>query len=130
MATDNKQKVLIRSMSVEEIEKYMVNGDLNGKITPKNEDTWHQNYDFESFDGYYNSNNFIGSILSNLSKKDRLNFYVGRTSNYLGELANFYVTKSDKICDTSTYIIHHFSYHTSKYIWGAPLFRPLIEYKE
>ena len=42
MATDNKQKVLIRSMSVEEIENYMVNSDLNGKITPKNEDTWHQ----------------------------------------------------------------------------------------
>lgn len=130
MATDNKQKVLIRSMSVEEIEKYMVNGDLNGKITPKNEDTWHQNYDFESFDGSYEFNNFIGSILSNLSKKDRLNLYVGRTSDYLGKLANFYVTKSDKICDTSRYIIHHFTYYDSRYIWAVPLFRPLIEYKE
>ena len=44
MATDNKQKVLIRSMSVEEIENYLCTSDLNGKITPKNEDTWHQNY--------------------------------------------------------------------------------------
>ena len=39
MATDNKQKVLIRSMSYDELENYLVNSDLNSKIIPKNEDT-------------------------------------------------------------------------------------------
>ena len=72
MATDNKQKVLIRSMSTEELENYLCNSDLNGKIIPKNEDTWHQNYEFVNY------STITSSTLSNESKTNLYNIFFNR----------------------------------------------------
>lgn len=117
MATDNKQKVLIRSMSIEEIEKYMINSDLNGKITPKNEDTWHQNYDGIRMYG----SGYIASIIQNTSI-----------------LANYFIFLNRYVHgDTLKYrSINRSTDNFWNNLWGGvnayatPVFRPLIEYKE
>ena len=122
MATDNKQKVLIRSMSTEEIEKYLINSDLNDKIIPKNEDTWHQNYDNIS------GGNDCSSILSNETKINQFKIFINRKislSSYGHEIyvyySNYLFTKSNKIYfDLSGYYITTI----------INCFRPLIEYKE
>lgn len=114
MATDNKQKVLIRSMSVEELMDYLCTSDLNGKITPKNEDTWHQKYDSlsQSFGYYWKI--YAGIILTNESKtnKNKL-FHIKANNNFM--LFN----KTDDLVTVETGTIRTIS-----------LFRPLIEYKE
>lgn len=131
MATDNKQKVLIRSMSVEEIENYMVNSDLNGKITPKNEDTWHQSFAImpPGASNYF-GRDFLATILTNLTKNDNSNFYIGRkttTNNYF--TSHFYKKYNTILSDnTSFYGFPNMMY--SHILYGLPVFRPLIEYKE
>lgn len=116
MATDNKQKVLIRSMSVEEIENYMVNSDLNGKITPQNEDTWHHNYNnFEN--SQYHSRGFI---LSNESSQNKNEIFLNKINNEAGNLLSITYRKLE------TYVFDDLSYYPNI----ITLFRPLIEYKE
>lgn len=116
MVTDNKQKVLIRSMSTEEIEKYMINSDLNGKIIPKNEDTWHQNYNHVS------SHEITSSTLTNESKTNLYNIFFNRTK-YIPFYKNILDTKSDKFHNVS-------NPGGSGLIYIIICFRPLIEYKE
>lgn len=116
MATDNKQKVLIRSMSYDELMDYLVNSDLNGKIIPKNEDTWHQNYGGIT---YINSH-YIASIIQNNSKSANYFLFLNR---YIQQrvLDNIEINKKNDFL----YLL-----------WGGteikstPVFRPLIEYKE
>lgn len=118
MATDNKQKVLIRSMSVEELENYLVNSDLNGKIIPKNENTWHQSYD-EIYAVQYNNN---GIILSNESSTSNLKLFINRNVEYSDP--NFvHYTLAKK---SNRFVIDNLSNYTNLIM----LFRPLIEYKE
>lgn len=114
MATDNKQKVLIRSMSAEELENYLVNSDLNGKITPTNENTWHQKYNSLTHSFGYYWTIYAGIILTNESKtnKNKL-FHIKANNNFM--LFN----KTDELVTVETGTIRTIS-----------LFRPLIEYKE
>lgn len=115
MATDNKQKVLIRSMSTEELMNYLCTSDLNGKITPKNEDTWHQNYDYIN-DGH------AGSILSNESKTQNYCLFFNRTaSNNVGYKLNLYLNKA---------YVNYTGFHVFDDFYIKNYFRPLIEYKE
>lgn len=117
MATDNKQKVLIRSMSVEELMDYLCTSDLNGKITPKNEDTWHQNYDHTT------SHYHVGAILSNKSKGNLYVVFFNRS-----KYNNYILTDLKEI---RNYI--NFSQSNpggSGEIYVRNYFRPLIEYKE
>lgn len=118
MATDNKQKVLIRSMSYDELENYLVNSDLNSKIIPKNEDTWHQNYDAIGYKA--------GCILTNNTNNNNKKIFLKR---YVNTINSSY---------TSNY---HDSIKTNICYYGIPgqavsekfietCFRPLIEYKE
>lgn len=120
MATDNKQKVLIRSMSTEEIEKYMINSDLNGKIIPKNEDTWHQNYNTVS------ERNNCACILSNNTTINKNKIFINRgiivSSNW--DPSNF---TSDYFTKSFTLYVRIQAYYSSDLM---NCFRPLIEYKE
>ena len=75
MATDNKQKVLIRSMSYDELMNYLCTSDLNSKIISKNEDTWHQNYDGASYNPSRDYRYFT-SIIQNTSKPVKLLSYI------------------------------------------------------
>lgn len=118
MATDNKQKVLIRSMSYNELENYLCTNDLNGKITPKNEDTWHQNYDSLSENLY----RYVASIIQNTSKLTDYFIFVNR---YIWE-----DTVKYKEINRSTNNFVNFLWDTGVHIQGTPVFRPLIEYKE
>lgn len=118
MATDNKQKVLIRSMSVEELENYLVNSDLNGKITPKNEDTWHQNYD----DNHTNIQPLVfGSILANNSKSITFADFSNRI---------IWLSKFLKSINFDKSKINYYASLYSTNIYAVHYFRPLIEYKE
>lgn len=114
MATDNKQKVLIRSMSIEELEKYMVNSDLNGKIIPKNEGTWHQNYD-EGLSYYM----YAGCILTNETKTNTNRIFLNRDANFGLDDHKYH---KDNYSNKS---IHNLNSSTV-----LSCFRPLIEYKE
>ena len=131
MATDNKQKVLIRSMSVEEIENYMVNSDLNGKITPKNEDTWHQSFKImPPGGGQHFGEDFLATILTNLTKNDNSNFYIGRKTTTEKYFTSHFYRKSNTILpdNTSFYGFPDMMYPNTLYV--LPVFRPLNEYKE
>ena len=114
MATDNKQKVLIRSMSVEELENYMVNSDRNGKITPQNEDTWHHSYNNFQNSQYYDR----GFILSNESSQNEI--FVNKINN---DDSNRISILGNKL---QTFVYDNFPYYPNI----ITLFRPLIEYKE
>ena len=116
MATDNKQKVLIRSMSVEEIENYMVNSDINGKITPKNEDTWHHSYNNFDYSQYRNR----GFILSNESSQNKNEIFVNKINNYDSNKISILGNK------LQTFVYDDFALYPNIVM----LFRPLIEYKE
>ena len=120
MATDNKQKVLIRSMSVEEIEKYLVNSDLNGKITPKNEDTWHQNYNGVS------RRNKGACILSNITNTNENKIFINRALQITSN-ENFTNYTSKYFTKSSICYISISAYYSSDL---TTCFRPLIEYKE
>lgn len=116
MATDNKQKVLIRSMSYDELMDYLCNSDLNGKIIPKNENTWHQNYDGSPYNDKY-----FSSIIQNTSKLTNyfifLNRYIwGDTLKYVS-----IVRSTDSFWNVTW---------GGTNIYATPVFRPLIEYKE
>ena len=93
MATDNKQKVLIRSMSYNELMDYLCTSDLNGKITPKNEDTWHQNY------ANVNGDSNASSIIQNNSKLSKYLLFLNRKiqENYNNFIYNeiFQVMRND-----------------------------------
>ena len=122
MATDNKQKVLIRSMNYDELENYLVNSDLNGKITPKNEDTWHQNY----LDIVANWS--ISSIIQNNSKLSKNFLFLNRK---LQDRSNGDYTYHKIIDVMRTYDFSiPFNSYSNYYINFVPVFRPLIEYKE
>lgn len=117
MATDNKQKVLIRSMSYNELENYLVNSDLNGKIIPKNEDTWHQNY------AYVTSTYNVSSIIQNNSKLSNYLLFLNRELETKGHYEILQVMRNyDFKIELYTY--------GGYYIQFIPVFRPLIEYKE
>lgn len=122
MATDNKQKVLIRSMSTEELENYLCNSDLNGKIIPKNEDTWHQNY------SDIIANWSISSIIQNNSKLSEYLLFLNRKLEvHSGSNYNYY--KFKQVVRINDFSIPFYSYG-GYYIKFVPVFRPLIEYKE
>ena len=130
MATDNKQKVLIRSMSVEEIEKYLVNSDLNGKIIPKNEDTWHQDFSDLTISSSL-SCIYIATIVTNISKNNTQCFYINRLLIRKFVKNNFF----NKIISSNHdnfYPIYEGYYNSWEYYYfeALPVFRPLIEYKE
>mgnify|MGYP000131045043 CR=1 FL=1 len=121
MATDNKQKVLIRSMSVEELENYLVNSDLNGKITPKNEDTWHQNY------GYISSRNYAACILSNKTQTNNNLIFLKRNVRTVSQSSGPYI---DTKYEIKTNIIYFTISGRGYPVYPSICFRPLIEYKE
>lgn len=123
MATDNKQKVLIRSMSYDELMDYLVNSDLNGKIIPKNEDTWHQNY------GDIVANWSISSIIQNNSKLSEYLLFLNRKLEILSSGNNFIYHKFKEVVRINDFSIPFHSYGPY-YIKFVPVFRPLIEYKE
>ena len=128
MATDNKQKVLIRSMSVEEIEKYLVNSDLNGKIIPKNEDTWHQDFsDLTVSDS--SSYIYIATILTNISKNNTQCFYINRLLRRKF-VKNKFFNKIISSNHDNFYPIYYYNDWEHYYFEALPVFRPLIEYKE
>ena len=128
MATDNKQKVLIRSMSVEEIEKYLVNSDLNGKIIPKNEDTWHQDFSDLTLNSTY-SYIYIATILTNISKNNTQCFYINRL--LIREFVkNKFFNKIISSNHDNFYLIYEGYDGWVYYFEALPVFRPLIEYKE
>lgn len=127
MATDNKQKVLIRSMSVEELENYLVNSDLNGKITPKNEDTWHQNYD--SVNIQYYEEHTHATISTN---KTHLDHYEVFTNRKIGSNTTTIKVNINRLADLIDKTFEHVTIsggYTSKFK-AVTTFRPLIEYKE
>ena len=109
-------------MSYDELENYLCNSDLNGKIIPKNEDTWNQNYDSIS------GGNDCSSILSNETKINQFKIFINRKisltsyghENYV-YYSNYLFTKSNKI------YFDLLGYYTTTII---NCFRPLIEYKE
>lgn len=131
MATDNKQKVLIRSMSVEEVENYLVNSDLNGKITPKNEDTWHQDFSDLTINNTTYSYIYIATILTNISKNNTQCFYINRLlrRNFV---KNKFFNKIISSNHDNFYPIYQGNndYDRVYYFEALPVFRPLIEYKE
>lgn len=132
MATDNKQKVLIRSMSYDEVKNYLCTSDLNGKIIPKNENTWHQkNTKLSPGGGQYFGSDFFAAILLNLNKTNNLSFYVERETTTTGKYFSFiYAHKKQTILD-SGYSFYSFPNQMySHSLSGMPVFRPLIEYKE
>lgn len=124
MATDNKQKVLIRSMSYDELMDYLCTSDLNGKITPKNEDTWHQ--DFSDIILRNSLYVYIATILTNITANNYMNFFINR--NFIGN-TKIYTRNSPRNEETyqilSGYISGIQHYHEA-----LSVFRPLIEYKE
>lgn len=131
MATDNKQKVLIRSMSVEEIEKYLCNSDLNGKIIPKNEDTWHQSFKIMGpGGGQHFGYDFLATILTNLTKNDNANFYIGRETSTKKYFTSHFYIKSNTILSDNAAFYGFPNMMYSHTLYGLPVFRPLIEYKE
>lgn len=115
MATDNKQKVLIRSMSTEELENYMVNSDLNGKITPQNKDTWHHSYNNFQNSQYHNR----GFILSNESSQNKNEIFVNKINDHDRKISLL----GNKL---ETFVYNDFGWYPNIVM----LFRPLIEYKE
>lgn len=121
MATDNKQKVLIRSMSTEELENYLCNSDINGKIIPKNEDTWHQNY--ANVVATYNTS----SIIQNNSKLSKYLLFLNRKLQ--GNQGDYYNYENLQVMRSNDFKIEFYSYG-GYYIHFIPVFRPLIEYKE
>lgn len=121
MATDNKQKVLIRSMSYDELMDYLCTSDLNGKINPKNEDTWHQNY--ANVVATYNTS----SIIQNNSTLSNYLLFLNRKLQ--GSEGNYYNYEILKVMRSNDFMIEHYSYGVY-YIRFIPVFRPLIEYKE
>lgn len=115
MATDNKQKVLIRSMSYNELENYLVNSDLNGKIIPKNEDTWHQNYADAP-----NSGNNYACIVTNGTNLNKFVVFINRYM-YTAVINSMLSTKNNIMYNPVSI----------GYGYSLPFcFRPLIEYKE
>ena len=131
MATDNKQKVLIRSMSVEEIENYLCTSDLNGKITPKNEDTWHQSFEIMPPGGVqYFGYDFLATILTNLTKNDNSNFYIGRKATTNQYFTSHFYKKYNTILSDNVGFYGFPDQMYSHTLYGLPVFRPLIEYKE
>lgn len=124
MATDNKQKVLIRSMSVEEIENYLCTSDLNGKITPKNEDTWHQNY------GDVTATLSASSIIQNNSTLSKYLLFLNRKMQYNnGYMLDYFYFENFQVMRSNDFMTLFYSY-SDRYIYLIPVFRPLIEYKE
>ena len=119
MATDNKQKVLIRSMSTEELENYLCNSDLNGKIIPKNEDTWHQNYDSWVSQDYI----YFSSIIQNTSKLTNYFIFVNR---YIWST----IIKYKDINRSTDSFWNSVWNDTGVRPISTQVFRPLIEYKE
>ena len=120
MATDNKQKVLIRSMSTEELENYLYNSDLNRKITPKNEDTWHQNY------SPIRSRNFAAVILSNITNTNNNKIFFKREVRTPAQEYGPYIDNQNNTKSNIIYFTIPGYYQVYPVIW----YRPLIEYKE
>lgn len=118
MATDNKQKVLIRSMSYDELMNYLCNSDLNGKIIPKNKDTWHQNYD--TIIQYSVNRYLVALIIQNQSKLSNYSLFCNRFFQGWSE-----INKIVNINKTNNFATGFFQYSSC-----TPVFRPLIEYKE
>lgn len=117
MATDNKQKVLIRSMSYDELENYLCNNDLNGKIIPKNEDTWHQNYGEITYTA--------GCILTNNTTNNKKKIFLKRYVNTIsGSTSNYHDSIKTNIC------YYGIPGHAVSEKFIETCFRPLIEYKE
>ena len=126
MATDNKQKVLIRSMSTEEIEKYMINSDLNGKITPKNEDTWHQDFSNIKLSQTY-SYIYIATILTNITANNYMKFFINR---HFGGGSGKQIYTKNVTKNANLYTILSGNDGWVFYYEALSVFRPLIEYKE
>ena len=128
MATDNKQKVLIRSMSYDELMDYLCTSDLNGTITPKNEDTWHQDFSDLTLNTTY-SYIYIATILTNISKNNTQCFYINRLlrRNFV---KNKFFNKIISSNHDNFYPIHQGNDGWVYYFEALPVFRPLIEYKE
>lgn len=126
MATDNKQKVLIRSMSTEELENYLCNSDINGKIIPKNEDTWHQNYDRVNIQ-YYEEHTHA-TISTN---KNHLDNYEVFTNRIIGgdTIIKANINRSSELIDKTFEHVVITGGYSSKFK-SVTTFRPLIEYKE
>lgn len=124
MATDNKQKVLIRSMSVEELENYLVNSDLNGKITPQNEDTWHQDFSDINLSQNY-SYIYIATILTNITVNNYMNFFINRKFRSNKQILTKIITRNADL-----YPILQGNDGWVYYHEALSVFRPLIEYKE
>lgn len=118
MTTDNKQKVLIRSMSYNELENYLVNSDLNGKIIPKNVNTWHQNYG--TIVQYSVNHYIVALIIQNHSKLSNYSLFLNRA--FQGDSK---ITKTININKTNNFATGFYQYSNC-----TPVFRPLIEYKE
>lgn len=126
MATDNKQKVLIRSMSVEEIENYLINSDLNGKIIPKNEDTWHQDFSDIHLSQTY-SYIYIATILTNITANNYMKFFINR---HFGRGSGIQIYTKNYTKNANLYTILSGNDGWIFYYEALSVFRPLIEYKE
>lgn len=126
MATDNKQKVLIRSMSTEEIEKYLINSDLNGKIIPKNKDTWHQDFSDINLSSTY-SYIYIATILTNITANNYMKFFINR---HFGGGGGTQIYTKNFTKNTNLYTILSGNDGWIFYYEALSVFRPLIEYKE
>ena len=123
MATDNKQKVLIRSMSYNELMDYLCTNDLNGKIIPKNEDTWHQNY------ADVTATQNTSSIIQNNSKLSKYLLFLNRKLQGGNGSSNYSNYEIFQVIRNDDFMISFYSYG-GYYIHFIPVFRPLIEYKE
>lgn len=123
MATDNKQKVLIRSMSYDELMNYLCTSDLNGKIIPKNEDTWHQNY--ADVTATYNTS----SIIQNNSTLSNYLLFLNRKLQGGNGTSNYHNYEILQVMRSNDFMIKFYSYGRYN-IYLIPVFRPLIEYKE
>lgn len=124
MATDNKQKVLIRSMSYDELMDYLCTSDLNGKIIPKNEDTWNQNY--ANVTATYNTS----TIIQNNSKLSKYLLFLNRKVQGNGSSGiDYYNHEILQVMRSDDFKNEYYSYG-GYYIHFIPVFRPLIEYKE
>lgn len=126
MATDNKQKVLIRSMSIEEIENYLCNNDLNGKIIPKNEDTWHQDFSDINLSQTY-SYIYIATILTNITANNYMKFFINR---HFGGGSGKQIYTKNATKNENLYTILSGNNGWVFYYEALSVFRPLIEYKE
>lgn len=126
MATDNKQKVLIRSMSVEELMDYLCTSDLNGKITPKNEDTWHQNYDSVNIAFYEDHTHAV--ISTNKTHLDYYEVFTNRITGTYTTIKGNINRSADLIDKTFGHVVIIGGYDSKFKV--VTTFRPLIEYKE